>query len=164
MIFTLYPGWVTVVDVLAWFCISLGVGYYFHVRPAVHFEREDWLTRERGWEKSGQLYRQTFHIMKWKGFLPDGSRLSKRGFRKKHLSERSTEYFQTFILESRRAEWTHFVALWFVPVFLIWNTGLDELFVGVYAVMFNVPCMMAQRYNRMRFRRILQRRNETYDG
>ncbi len=158
LLITLSPFWVTILDVIGWTVISLAVGFYFFKKPDTRFSQDDWLTKERRFERKGDFYRKTLKIEAWKGYLPDGSKITKSGFRKKHLLNSRSDYLQKFVIESRRAEWTHFVALFAIPFFLVFNTGLDELIVVVYGIVFNVPCALTQRYNRIRLLRVLRHR------
>ncbi len=159
MIWVISPFWVTILDFVVWFVISMGVGYYYYSRPDNRFIEDDWLTSMRSWERNGEFYQKTLRIMIWKKYLPDGSRLTRKGFQKKHLQVTTTDYLQKFILESRRAEWTHFVSLLFTPLFIIWNTFPDMLAVIVYAVLFNIPCLLTQRFNRIRLSRVVAKRH-----
>lgn len=44
-------------------------------------------------------------------------------------------------------------ALAFVPLFFLWNPWWADLVIVAYAIAANVPCIVAQRYNRVRFQR-----------
>jgi len=46
----------------------------------------------------------------------------------------------------------------FVPIFFLWNPWWADLIIVIYAVAANVPCILAQRYNRLRFHRLLARK------
>jgi glycosyl-4,4'-diaponeurosporenoate acyltransferase len=98
-----------------------------------------------------------FKIKKWKEKLPDGSKLLKyNSFPKKRLAERSRPYFVSFLQETCRAELTHWVIILFAPLFFIWNKTEVGFIMIFYALIENLPLIMAQRYNRYRLERILQ--------
>jgi glycosyl-4,4'-diaponeurosporenoate acyltransferase len=43
------------------------------------------------------------------------------------------------------------------PVFFLWNPWWSDLIIVAYALTANLPCILAQRYNRARFQRLLTR-------
>ena len=51
------------------------------------------------------------------------------------------------------------VALGCAPVFFLWNPWWADLVMVAYALAANLPCILAQRYNRLRFQRLLARRS-----
>ena len=93
-------------------------------------------------------------IKTWKKLLPDGAAVSKSGFRKKHLRSLDVIYIRRFTLETCRVELTHWVIFVSSIVFFIWNAWWTRIIMIVYAFVVNVPCIVTQRYNRIRFRRI----------
>ncbi len=149
--------WTIVIDFIAWFIIHIGVVSIMVRIPARHFDPNDWLFRGRKWEREGDVYPDLFKIKKWKQHLPDGARvLGRLGFQKKQLSEKSAEYFRDFLMETCRAELTHWVLILFAPFFFLWNRPGVGLFMIFYALLENLPFIIAQRYNRYRFRRLLE--------
>jgi glycosyl-4,4'-diaponeurosporenoate acyltransferase len=152
--------WTIVVDFIVWFIIHIGVVAIMVRIPAKHFDPNRWLYRERKWEKSGNVYHDVLKIKKWKGHLPDGARfLGKLGFPKKQLNGSSSEYFEAFLIETCRAEVTHWLIILFAPFFFLWNRPGVGLFMVFYAFIENIPFIMVQRYNRYRFRRLLEQKN-----
>ena len=148
--------WTVVIDFVAWFIIHMGgVLLMLHV-PAKSFNPEGWCFRSRRWEKNGDIYKNIFKIRKWKAYLPDGSRLLKyKSFPKKHLGEKSGLYFKSFLQETCRAELTHWIIMLFGPLFLLWNKPGVGLIMIFYALIENLPLIITQRYNRIRFKRVL---------
>jgi glycosyl-4,4'-diaponeurosporenoate acyltransferase len=146
------------VDVVAWGVIHAATGYLVHRLPARRFERETWLTRPRRFEGDGHLYVRVFRIKRWKGWLPEAGALFAGGFDKKRLAERSDAYFATYVRETRRAELGHWLAAAAAPLFAFWNPWWVAVIMVAYAIVANGPCVLSQRYNRLRLRRILRRR------
>ena len=154
MIFHLPSLWTIAIDVAVWFVIHLGVSILIaKVRPD-SFNPESWLYRERDWERNGKPYLDLLRIKTWKRFLPDGAAVSRSGFRKKHLGSLDSEYIRRFILETCRAELTHWVIFVFSIVFFIWNDWWIGMIMVAYAFVVNVPCIVTQRYNRIRLTRV----------
>jgi glycosyl-4,4'-diaponeurosporenoate acyltransferase len=155
--------WTVVLDIIVWFVIHMGVVYAMVRIPLKRFDPEGSLCRSRNWERDGRLYQDVFKIRKWKKHLPDGAPvLGKNGFPKSKLSSRQKDYFETFLGETCRAEWTHWSIMLFAPLFFLWNTVAVGFIMLFYAAAENLPLITAQRYNRCRFRRVLgkERRRE----
>jgi glycosyl-4,4'-diaponeurosporenoate acyltransferase len=148
--------WTIVLDFVAWFIIHVVVVAIMIRIPTKHFNPNHWLYRGRKWERDGDIYQDVFKIKKWKHHLPDGARvLGRLGFPKKQLRGKNTGYFEAFSIETCRAELTHWIIILFAPFFFLWNRPGVGLFMIFYALLENVPFIMAQRYNRYRFRRLL---------
>jgi glycosyl-4,4'-diaponeurosporenoate acyltransferase len=149
--------WTIAVDFIAWFIIHIGVVSIMVRIAAKHFDPNHWLYRSRRWEGEGNVYQEIFRIKKWKKHLPDGAWIvGHLGFPKKQLNSRSAAYFETFFVETCRAELTHLIIILFVPFFFLWNRPGVGLFMIFYALLENIPFIIAQRYNRYRFRRLLE--------
>jgi glycosyl-4,4'-diaponeurosporenoate acyltransferase len=142
------------VDVVAWGLIHTATGYLVHRMPAARFERDTWLTRPRAFERGGRLYVERFRIKRWKGWLPEAGDVFAGGFNKKRLTGFGPEYLATYARETRRAETGHWLAAAFVPIFFLWNPLPVGLAMVVYAIAANGPCILSQRYNRLRLARV----------
>jgi glycosyl-4,4'-diaponeurosporenoate acyltransferase len=152
--------WTILLDFFVWLVIHLGVVYLMLRISDKRINPGSWLFQERSWEKGGRLYEEVFKIKKWKERLPDGSRIAKkRGFPKKQLQEKSPPYLDLFLRETCRAELTHWIIILFAPFFFFWNKVGVGFFMIVYALIENLPLIMAQRYNRSRLTRILSKGN-----
>lgn len=107
------------------------------------------LYRSRRWERNGKIYKKLL-VHKWKNLLPDGAKYFKGDFTKKHLLSTDSEYIAKFLKESCRAEIVHWLGMLpFVLFFLLVPPLVAGLLV-LYAVFANLPCIIAQRYNRPR--------------
>ena len=142
------------IDVAAWFVIHMGVSYIMARQPLTSFNNSSWLYRKRNWERNGKFYEKFFRLKSWKRKLPDGAAIFKNGFEKKHLKETNKDYLYSFIRETCRAELTHWIVFLFGPVFLIWNLWWVGIVMILYATIANIPCVITQRYNRIRLQRI----------
>ncbi len=151
----LRPGFVAAVDFAAWGAIQGGMGYLVHRLPERCFAGQGWLWREHRIEDGGRLYVRGFGIRHWKHLLPDAGRVFAGGFSRRHLAARGPEYLARFAFETRRAELNHWLALAFVPVFALWNPPIAMVPIAAYGVAANLPCVLAQRYNRIRLVRVL---------
>jgi glycosyl-4,4'-diaponeurosporenoate acyltransferase len=79
------------------------------------------------------------------------------GFAKANLQTASPEYLERFLRETWRGELVHWLALLTIPVFGVWNPWWGVAVNGAVAVAVNFPCILALRYNRARFHRLLTR-------
>lgn len=144
-------------NILGWPLIHLSVSFLALRLPAWFFERDNWLTAPRSWESDGIVYRNVLAIRSWKSMLPDGAPWL-GGFRKNKISQRDSAYLRTFVEETRRAELAHWCMLCCLPIFFLWNPPWACLVMTVYAVAANLPCILAQRYNRIVLIRVLEAR------
>lgn len=149
-------GWIILSDCIAWFIIHMGVSLSTLHLPDRWFERDSFLYRTRNWEQSGLFWQRYFHVRSWKHHLPDGAAILKKGFAKKQMQTADPAYLMAFIRESRRAELTHWTTMPFALLFFLWNPPAAGLLMILYAVVMNLPCIIAQRFNRPRFQCILK--------
>lgn len=115
-----------------------------------HFDPNRFWLKTRRWEENGDFYKRVFRIHKWKHLLPDGAKTHASGFQKKHLHALDPVYLQKFIAETGRAEifhWLQIVPFW---IFALWSPFFVIWVMLGYALIVNLPCIIAQRYNRPR--------------
>jgi glycosyl-4,4'-diaponeurosporenoate acyltransferase len=155
-LFVLPLGWIVLLNVVAWLIIHLGMSYLAQRMP------DAWFERDRGWYKarrfeSVHFYERVLLVKRWKQYLPDGARLFAGGFPKKSLQERSMDYYHTFLRETRRAEFAHLLQIAPVVFFVLFNPPWAMAILVVYALAMNLPCLITQRYNRLRFARLISK-------
>ena len=153
MLIELSIPWIIGLNVVGWVAIQLGLAWGFTRMPAQWFNPGSSL----GWERNGRFYENVFWIRRWKDRLPDAASWFTGGFAKGNLSGKDHSYLERFIRETWRGELCHWCALAWTPVFFLWNPWWGDLIIVAYAVGANVPCILAQRYNRARFQRALTR-------
>lgn len=152
-----FPTHITILlDVLAWFIIHLSVSYLGVWLPDRWFAQDKGIYRLRGWEREGAVYRDLLRIRTWKKWLPDGGGFFPQGFGKRKLQSKDRCYLDRFILETRRAELTHWLQILPVGFFFLWNEWWVGILMVVYALSVNLPCIIAQRYNRPRLQKYYQ--------
>jgi glycosyl-4,4'-diaponeurosporenoate acyltransferase len=146
--------WTVVLNVAGWPVIQFGLAWLLNLMPVTWFEPP----AGGAWEQGGQFYESNFGIKHWKDQLPDAARWFGLGFAKDSLARMDSSYLHRFIRETRRGELCHWFALGCTPVFFLWNPWWADLIIIGYAVLANLPCILALRYNRLRFQRLLARR------
>lgn len=116
--------------------------------------------RSHRFEKEGEIYNRFFAVRKWKHLLPDGGGiLKKRGFRKKKLQNFSKDNLERFLIESARGELTHWLAIFPFWIFGFFAPAYMIPIMLAYALIVNLPCIIAQRFNRPRIIKILNRQD-----
>src|SRR5579875_1138624 len=135
-------------NVLGWPTIHLVVGSAAVRLPDRFFAKDTFLTAPRKWERNGKLYRDVFAIRRWKRLLPDGAPLI-GGPSKTGLFARDRHRVLRFLAETRRAEIAHWCMLACLPAFFLWNPRWAWIVMIVYGFAANLPCILAQRYNRI---------------
>lgn len=154
MIISLSPVVGTVLNIICIFLIHLSGSWICLKIPRDSLEVSEGVFRTFRWEEDGSIYR-FIKVKKWKEYLPDGAKLFKTGFQKKRLQEKNEDYLFEFLLETKRAEVTHYVTLLPICFFFIWNPIEAFLLILLYGLISNVPCIIVQRYNRIRLRKVV---------
>lgn len=125
--------------------------------PAKIFFHRNAFFAPKTFEKDGKIYRTFFKIHLWKELLPDGAAVLKSGYKKKRLSNVSVANLNIFLEESCRAELAHLLAIAPFWVFGLFLPAISLPIMLFYALLVNMPCILAQRYNRPRIARVLRR-------
>ncbi|MGQ7885507.1 glycosyl-4,4'-diaponeurosporenoate acyltransferase CrtO family protein [Paenibacillus sp. WC2504] len=142
--------WTVMIDIFAWAFFHIFVSVLCLKLPLSFFLKESAWFRTFVWEKSGKVWQRIFRVKSWKGRLVDGTVILKKGYEKKKLHGTSIDDLKVFAAETRRAEMTHWLSIVPAPLFFIWNPIWAGWIMILYAVMFNLPFIIVQRYNRGR--------------
>lgn len=145
--------WVIALNVLGWPMLQLGLAWIFTRLPLACFENAP---RGFGWEMG--ICRRLLRVHLWKDRLPDAAGWFAGGFQKRSLQSVRRGYLERFLAETWRGELCHWCAIAMTPIFFLWNPLWADVLVLCYALLANLPCILAQRFNRMRIRRLLSRR------
>jgi glycosyl-4,4'-diaponeurosporenoate acyltransferase len=124
--------------------------------PEQNFKQDSWLYRQRKFEKEGLFYERILKIRSWKKIIPDGATIFNEGFKKKNLKGTQKDYLFQFIEETRRAEYSHLLQIIPCVTFFIFNDFWIAMIMVAYAFIFNLPLIWLQRYNRIRFQRLVK--------
>jgi glycosyl-4,4'-diaponeurosporenoate acyltransferase len=148
--------WLAALDAGVWAGWSALAGYFAHRLPVDRLTRDGRLSRlRRRPERVARRYERLLRIKRWKSLLPEAGDLFKGGFSKRRMLRHDRAYLGRFVVETRRAELTHWLIMAATPFFFLWNPWWLGVAMVVYAVVANVPCLLTQRYNRARLVRIL---------
>jgi glycosyl-4,4'-diaponeurosporenoate acyltransferase len=146
----LSPGWMILLCFLLWPVFQLVPVAVCLAMPDRLFRPTRFPYHPFRWESGGRIYRRYLKVERWKQFLPDGGALFRKGVRKRHLDCRDPEELERFLIESCRGELTHWLAMMPVGVFALFTPVGVFLLMILYALVINMPCIIAQRYNRPR--------------
>lgn len=109
------------------------------------------------WENDGKIYKKIFKVHIWKKLLPDGGAIVKNGFKKRHLESFSKENLENFMIESCRAELSHWISIAPFWIFGFFAPPEVPVYMFIYAIFLNMPCIIAQRYNRPRISKLIEK-------
>ena len=141
------------VNIAAWLVFHLGIAALATALPLRMFPPSGWICRERRFENNGRIYERLFAVRRWKGLLPEGANILGNGFKKGRLESRDPDYLRFYLLETCRSEICHWVVWLCGWLFFLWNPPWAGWVMVVYATFANFPCIISQRYNRLRLRR-----------
>jgi glycosyl-4,4'-diaponeurosporenoate acyltransferase len=133
-----------------WLLWSLLVGALANQLPERLLVWRDGERSDHGGEACLRIYERWLGIRVWKRWIPDAGHALPGGIRKASLARRDPLALQRLSLETRRAELVHW-ALW--PAWMVtalWLPPAGVLINLVFATLFNLPCVLLQRYNRLR--------------
>ncbi|WP_336785690.1 glycosyl-4,4'-diaponeurosporenoate acyltransferase [Paenibacillus sp. MMO-177] len=153
--------WTVSIDIFAWAFFHVIVSVFCLKLPLSYFLKDSVWYRLFAWEKSGRLWQQLFLVKRWKGRLIDGTAILKKGYGKKKLHGTHISDLNEFAAETKRAELTHWLSMAPAPLFFLWNPIWVGWFMILYAVVFNLPFIIVQRYNRGRIEAITSSANKT---
>lgn len=138
-----------------WILIHFGAGYLAHHLPGGVLAALPLVNRSYRWEVSGRLY-TWLGIRTWKDHLPEAGDFYAGGFSKRNLRSRDPVYLQRFVLETSRAEFSHWLTWGMALTFFVWNPWQVGVVMLIYGAIVNLPCILIQRYNRVRLMRAVQ--------
>lgn len=153
MLIELPIGWIVALNVGGWLAIQMGLAWAFTRMPVAWFNPGTAFA----WERGGRFYESVLGIKLWKDRLPDAAGWFGGGFAKSTLAGKKADYLGRFVRETWRGELCHWCPVACAPVFFLWNPWWGDLIIVGYALAANLPCILAQRYNRARFQRVLAR-------
>lgn len=155
MLFEPSNFWITVLNVLGIPIVHLGISWLSLKLPASWFQGT---TMPK--TSAERLYEKCFLIRKWKKYLPDAAPWFD-GFSKGKLESTDPDYLREFIQETRRGEFSHWLQLIMISLFVVWNPPVAAGIMVFYAWVSNFPCILNQRYVRIRMSRVLHKTDQS---
>jgi len=143
-------------------CGALWLGWSLLVGAAANQLPLPWLAHPAAERSQGEAatvlrrYERCLLIRRWKTWIPDAGHVLPGGIHKASLMGRDRAGLERLLAETRRAELVQW-ALW--PAWLVtalWLPPRGVVLNLVFATCFNLPCLLLQRYNRLRVGKLLQ--------
>ncbi|GAE92919.1 glycosyl-4,4'-diaponeurosporenoate acyltransferase precursor [Gracilibacillus boraciitolerans JCM 21714] len=147
--------WIIIIDIFAWAFFHLFISVLCLRLPLEFFLKDTYWFKIFRWERSGQLWQKWFKVKKWKSSIIDGTIFLKKGYGKKSLHGSKIDDLKIFATETKRAELTHWLSILPAPLFFLWNPLWAGWVMILYALLFNLPIIIVQRYNRGRIQSII---------
>ncbi|WJY27125.1 MULTISPECIES: hypothetical protein [Sporosarcina] len=151
-------GWIIVLDAAAWAFFHLAISFAAVRIPDTWLVRRSSFFRPRAFERNGALWGQLVRVKHWKHLIPDGTMFIRNGYSKQRLHGTDRGSLEQFAVESRRAELTHWLSILPAALFFLWNPIWAAWLNVAYALVFNLPIIIAQRYNRPRLEQLIARK------
>ncbi|KAA1039591.1 glycosyl-4,4'-diaponeurosporenoate acyltransferase [Macrococcus equipercicus] len=140
-------------NIAAWSLINIGNSFVMSKLPVKLFSTRK-LFKTYRWEHGGELWQIVFNVKAWKHRLPDGTLFIKSGHNKSVLPDYRAATLNTFFLEMRRAELTHWITMTAGLLFFFWNPRWAALLNILFGIISNAPFIITQRYNRPRIEKL----------
>lgn len=139
---------------IIWILFHFGSGYVAHHLPTGVLSALPVVNRNYRWEGSGSLY-AWLGIRVWKDRLPEAGAFFEGGFSKRRLRSQTPAYLGRFLLETARAEFSHWLTWGMALTFFLWTPWQVGVVMLIYGAIVNLPCILIQRYNRARLQRVI---------
>ncbi len=138
-----------------WFFL---IGYLASLLPEKFLNKDYIFTNLWSFEKKPQWYRKYLFIDRWKDKMPELGGFFRKGFQKRSVAQGELNQLKLFIRETRRAEIAHWLmtAGWILTI--LFNPLWAVIFNIVFAHVVNFPCLIIQRYNRVRLTNVLNKK------
>jgi glycosyl-4,4'-diaponeurosporenoate acyltransferase len=162
MFIELTPWAIALLNIIAIPVAHLAIAWWSTRLSSSHFRPSSFLFRSRKWERQGEGYQRLFRVRAWKDSLPDGAAWLS-GFAKGSLRSRDPEYLRQFRVETCRGEFSHWLQMIVISVFVVWNPFPANFVIWGYAFLSNAPCIISQRHTRARLSRFLDRTNQVIE-
>lgn len=144
-----------IINLIIFVLFTAEVSYLSNKIPDKVYSYKRWIFRERKWEKGGEVYHRILKVKHWKNRLPELGDFLKSVFPKKHIKEYSQKYLQIYLIESCKAELTHWCIILSSWLFLLWCDLKISAIIGLVAAVLNLPYVAIQRYNRPRIVKLI---------
>ncbi|MEB3360920.1 MAG: hypothetical protein VKI42_02215, partial [Synechococcaceae cyanobacterium] len=151
-------AWLPLLSSMAfWLTASLLVGLLANHLPMTWLERPE---GSRGSARPGRAVQRAPSpaprtpgppgIRIWKRWIPDAGGALPGGVAKASLVRRDPQSLRRLVLETRRAELVHWLLLPGAVLTALWLPPAGVLLNVLFALAFNLPCLLLQRHNRAR--------------
>lgn len=152
-----------IINGLIWLFIHLAVSGITAMAPVSFIQLMQPLLKTKRWEGGGRIYR-SFGIHKWKTMLPEARKWINKGKGKTAAEIRNVDAYEELEEQLARSELSHWMQILPAPLFFLFNPLWAGWIMIMYALLFNLPFIMIQRYNRARVSRLSARFLHAFPG
>jgi glycosyl-4,4'-diaponeurosporenoate acyltransferase len=145
-----------IINLIIFVLFTIEVSYLSNKFPDKVYSYKRWIFKERKWEENGQVYHRILKVNYWKNRLPELGDFLKGVFPKKQIKEYSQKYLQIYLIESCKAELTHWGIILSSCLFLFWCDLKTSAIIVIIAVVLNLPYVAILRYNRPRIVKLIR--------
>ncbi|MGG1632785.1 hypothetical protein [Rossellomorea sp. NRS-1567] len=145
---------IILLNIFAWVSIHIVFSFLTSRLTPKQLQRLSPLFHSLEMEAGGGMYR-FLKIKKWKKYISDAGGWFRGGVNKNEIGLSSQQGRITFLLELNRAELSHWLQIMPAPFFFILNNRVESWVMFLYGILFNLPLILVQRYNRMRIVKIM---------
>ncbi|TMU87300.1 hypothetical protein FGG79_04005 [Bacillus sp. BHET2] len=142
-------------NIIAWVMIHLTVSFQTSRMSEHQLLRFSPLFHPLKVEVKGGVY-GILRIKKWKAYIPDAAGWFRSGVIKNEIGLTSDLGRRTFLMEINRAELSHWMQMMPAPLFFIINSGVMSWGMFLYGILFNLPLILVQRFNRVRLLKVMR--------
>ncbi|MGM0442795.1 MAG: hypothetical protein ACQEQV_01230 [Fibrobacterota bacterium] len=152
------PVVLAALNTAVWFFLQMGIAWLGTRLPA-KLVPVGWRFFDSG-PVQGRLC-AFFQVKRWKHLAPDGAALFAGGVAKAHLSGRKDPAaLRIYLRETCRGELVHWAVLCAVPLFFLFNPPAVWWVHYAVGLCLNLPCILIQRCNRPRLKKVILRLEE----
>ncbi|WP_064093250.1 glycosyl-4,4'-diaponeurosporenoate acyltransferase CrtO family protein [Rossellomorea aquimaris] len=144
---------IILLNIIGWVCIHLSFSIITSRLTSQQIQKLSVVLHPIHSIESVKLY-QILKVKKWKKYIPDAGGWFQNGISKEKIGLNTEVGREKFLLETNRAEISHWLQIVPAPLFLWVNEGVIAWSMFLYAFAFNVPLVLIQRYNRLRVTKI----------
>ena len=148
--------WIAVINILGTPLCHLGIAWLSTCLPASLFQKES-PSASLPVKKSNFLYEKILLVRLWKHLLPDAAPWFK-GFPKGSLESTDRAYLESFVSETRRGEYSHWLQTIMIILFVVWTPYPACIIIIIYAIFSNAPCIINLRYTRLRILSLIDKK------
>ncbi len=150
--------WIALINIIGIPTCHLSIAWLCTRLPARYFEKQ-----KQASNSNSLIYEKIFLVRYWKSLLPDAAPWF-NGFAKGSLSSTKIDYLQSFVTETRRGEFSHWVQMLAISLFIIWTPPPAHFIIIIYAVFSNAPCIINLRYTRLRILSLIGKKQSKHHG
>jgi len=156
-------SWIALINIIGIPTCHLGIAWLCTRLPASLFEKPHHQDSHHDRGPDSVIYEKLFLVRYWKSLLPDAAPWF-NGFAKGPLSSTKIDYLQSFVTETRRGEFSHWLQMLAISLFIIWTPHPWLFIILIYAILSNAPCIINLRYTRLRILSLIDKKQSKNHG